>query len=493
MSGKQLLAMTPLCITAGAAILILIFIAVKRSFAFVTAFSLTASASAFISLFWVGRFAPLSVGSLLVIDRYALFYMGLMIGASFFIFLFAHGFFKSFPEHREEFFLLTFLAVLGAAVLASSINFVSLFLGLEILSVSLYALISYAAPRKAGLESGIKYLILGSAAAAFLLFGIALIYFETGTLDFAKSGAALAAGVADTPVFFLGLSLLTVGLGFKLAVVPFHMWAPDVYQGAPSPVTALISSISKGGTFALLLRLFLALEIHRYPSVLLGFTVISAASMFAGNLLALLQSNVKRLLAYSSISHFGYLLVALLAGGEVGAEAAAFYLLAYFVSIIAAFGVVTMLSVWDEEAETLSDYRGLFWRRPWIAAVFTAALLSLSGIPMTAGFLGKFYVAAAGVRSSLWFLVVFLIINSALGLFYYLRIIVIMYQPGGPAERDRRAFPGGLPMGGVALTVLILLLFWFGIFPSEIIGIIRRAVGVLEYASISAALVGGPR
>jgi NADH-quinone oxidoreductase subunit N len=495
LSGTQLLAMAPLWIVAGASIFILISITVKRSFLFVAAFSLGASAAAFVSLFWVGRFAPLSIASFLIIDDFVLFYIGLLIGASFLIFLLASGYFNSFPGHREEFFLLTFLALLGAAVLAASTNFASLFLGLEILSVSLYALISYPAVQKASLESGIKYLVLGSAAAAFLLFGIALIYFETGSLDFAKFGAELARG-RTTPVFLLGISLLLVGLGFKLGVVPFHLWTPDVYQGAPSPVTALISSVSKGGTFAVLFRLFLALDISRYPSLLLAFTLISAASMLAGNLLALLQSNVKRLLAYSSIAHFGYLLVAFLAGRGDGGEAAAFYLLAYFITIIAAFGVVTVLSVWDKESESLSDYRGLFWRRPWIAAVFTVALLSLAGIPATAGFLGKFYVAAAGIRSSLWFLVIFLIMNSALSLFYYLRVIVTMYLPARPEGREREVRgPLSIPLltSGIALTVLVLLLFWFGIFPSGIIGVIRRAAGALDYSSIAAALKGGFR
>ena len=496
MSGMDLMALAPLWITAGASILILMFISVKRNFRFITGFSLAVSAAAFASLFWVDRMAPMSVASLFIIDGFALFYMGLLFGASFLIFLLAHGYLKALPEHREEFFLLTFLAVLGAAVMASSQNFVILFLGLEILSLSLYALISYPLTRKASLESGIKYLILASASAAFLLFGIALVYFETGTLEFSRTGAALAAGSSNTPIFFLGLSLIIVGLGFKLALVPFHTWTPDVYQGAPSPVTALVSSVSKGGTFAALLRLFFVFDVSRYPSLFLGFAVISAASMFVGNLLALLQNNVKRILAYSSISHFGYLLVAFLAGGRIGGEAAAFYLLAYFITIIAAFGVVTVMSSWDREAEALADYRGLFWRRPWIAAVFTAALLSLAGIPMTAGFLGKFYVVAAGVRSSLWFLVIVLIINSAAGLFYYLRIIVTMYLPAESRRTEGevgRSMAAPVLAGGIALTVLVLLLFWFGIFPSGIIGVIKKTAGALDYAAVSTALGGGGR
>ena len=490
MSSADLMALAPLWIIAGSAVLILLFLAWKRNYVLVSAFSLMAASAAFLSLFRVGRAVPRIVGSLLIIDGFALYYMGLLFGALVLVFLLAYGYFARLPGHREEFFILAFLAALGAAVLTASGNFAALFLGLEILSVSLYALIAFPLSKKSVLEAAIKYLVLASAASAFLLFGIALIYFETGSLDFAEAGAAAATGGANTPVFFLGLALLIVGLGFKLSFVPFHVWTPDVYHGAPAPVTALISSVSKSGTFAVLFRLFIVLDLSRYHSLVLGFTVISGASMFVGNILALLQNNVKRILAYSSISQFGYLLVAVLAGSRVGGEAAAFYVFAYVLTIIAALGVVTVLSSWEGEAESLKDYRGLFWRRPWLAGVLTMGLLSLAGIPLTAGFIGKFAVAAAAVRSSLWFLVILLIANSALGLFYYLRVIVTMYLPrleGDSKERARGPRPP-LLASGVALAVLVVLLLWFGIMPSGMISLIAKTAGVLGHAS---SLIGG--
>jgi len=493
-TGTDLMALMPLWIAAGASILIMLSISIRRSYGFVASLSLLASAAAFVSVFWVAHLAPLRITSLLVIDKFALFFMGLFFASCFFVFLLSHSYFGALPENREDFFILVFLASLGAGVLASSHHFVSFFLGLEILSISLYTLISYTRNRRESVESGIKYLVLASVSAAFLLFGIALIYAESGTMDFAAMAAKLAEGGIRTPLLFLGFSLLIVGLGFKLAVVPFHIWTPDVYQGAPAPVTAFVSTVSKGGMFTFLFRFFMIVDMTRYPSLILIFSVISAASMLAGNLLALTQNNVKRILAYSSISHLGYLLVAFLAGGRSGIEAASFYLVAYFITTIAAFGVITVLSTADSDADRIEDYRGMFWRRPWMAAVFTVALLSLAGIPVTAGFIGKFYVAAAGIKSSSWFLVLVLIISSTIGLYYYLRIIVAMYsQPETERKSDlavsfssRRSL-----MAGIALAVLILLLVWFGVHPSGLIRVIKTTVGAPNGLAVISVLRGG--
>ena len=245
------------------------------------------------------------------------------------------------------------------------------------------------------------------------------------------------AGVHGPPLL-AGLVMIISGLGFKLAVVPFHLWTPDVYEGAPAPVTAFIATVSKGAVFALVLRYFTRIDIHAHTALFLIITLIAVASMFAGNLLALLQTNVKRILAYSSISHLGYLLVTVLASGPTAVTAAAFYLAAYFITTLGAFGVVAVLSRPERDADRLEDYRGLVWRRPWLAGVFTAMLFSLAGIPLTAGFVGKFYVVAAGVGSALWLAVVALAINSVIGLFYYLRIVVALFTPAGDVPRPVR-------------------------------------------------------
>ena len=264
-------------------------------------------------------------------------------------------------------------------------------------------------------------------------------------------------------------------MGFKLAVVPFHMWAPDVYQGAPAPVAAFVATVSKGAMFALLLRYFMEIVAFRSGALWWTLAGIAALSMFVGNLLALLQDNVKRVLAYSSIAHLGYLLIAFLASGPMAVEAVTVYLVAYFITTLGAFGVVGVLSKSGREADTMEDYRALFWRRPWIAAVFAIMLLSLAGIPLTAGFVGKFYVVTAGVSSSLWLLLVLLAINSVIGLFYYLRIIVAMSAEksrGDHHVEEVRAVPASFT-DGLVLAMLSGLLFWIGLYPAPLIHLVQ--------------------
>ncbi|MFZ0392138.1 MAG: proton-conducting transporter membrane subunit, partial [Calditrichia bacterium] len=242
---------------------------------------------------------------------------------------------------------------------------------------------------------------------------------------------------------------------------------------------------SKGGVFAVLLRLFTLIGTGRYPAVFIIFSIIAIASMILGNLLALLQNNVKRILAYSSIAHLGYVLVAFLAAGNLAVEAATFYLVAYFITISGAFGIVTLLSSQEGEAEQLDSYRGLFWTRPLIAAIFSAMMLSLAGIPLTAGFIGKFYLVSSGVNSSLWTLVIVLVLTSAVGLFYYLRVIVTMYAQPESAKKESTAHPAVSLAGGIAIGALTLLLIWFGILPSGILQVIREMVASLDMAKFS--------
>lgn len=315
-----------------------------------------------------------------------------------------------------------------------------------------------------------KYLVLAGVSSGFLLFGAALIYMALGSLAFATLGELLR-GQGAHPYVLAGLAMIIVGVGFKLSVVPFHLWVADVYQGAIAPVSALLASVSKGAMFAALLRYFVDIGAYRYDAVTLALTAIAVASMLVGNLLALLQDNVKRLLAYSSIAHQGYVLVALLVGGRLGAEAVGYYLVAYFITITGAFGVVAAVSPDDPEREILDEYRGLFWRRPWLAGVFTLMLLSLAGIPLTVGFLGKFYVLAAGVDAAAWLLVITLVIGSAIGLFYYLRVVIALYAPPAPAPAARIA-----PATGLVLAAMTGLLLWFGIYPAPLIALIQAAV-----------------
>ena len=483
MNVSDLLPLLPWIITAATAVVVMLAVALRRNHALAAVLALAGLAAALIALV-VGPKDVRHVTALLVIDGYARFYAGLILAASLALTLLSYGYLQRRQVMREEFYILLLLATTGAEVLAASSHFASFFLGLELLSVSLYALVAYPREPLVSIEAGVKYLVLAGASSAFLLFGMALVYTEAGTMGFSDLASKAAAGGPAGTLVKTGVGMIIVAVGFKLALVPFHLWTPDVYQGAPAPVAGFVASVSKGAMFALLLRYFTAANLYRYDSLLIALTAIAVLSMFTGNLLALLQKNVKRILAYSSIAHLGYLLVAFLASGNLAATAVTYYLVAYFVTIIGAFGVVAVLSGPHRDAEDIEEYRGLVWRRPGVAAVFTAMLLSLAGIPLTAGFVGKFFVLAAGVGGNLWMLTVILVINSAIGLFYYLRIIVAIFRPPAeaqkaPAPEPSAAGPSHSLPAGVTLAGLTLALVWLGVYPDPMIRAIRAAVAAL--------------
>ena len=384
MSPADILALLPLLLIGATSIVVMLAIAFKRNHALAAGLTLVGLIAAFISIHAAASMAPRQVMSVLLVDRYALFYMGLIIASAAAVTALSYGYFQEHEGQREELYLLLLLATCGCTVLVSSSHFVTFLLGLEILSVSLYAMVAYLKDRKLALEAGIKYLILASASAAFLLFGTALIYAVAGTMEFSRL-QEISLSRSESALLLAGIVLTMTGIGFKLGVVPFHLWTPDVYQGAPAPVAAFVATTSKSAMVALLLRYFYLSGALQYRAVFRVIAVIAIASMCAGNLLALQQMNVKRILAYSSIAHFGYILVAFLAGGTMAIEAVSFYLVAYTVTLLAAFGIVTVLSSGDRDADDLEDYRGLFWRRPVLAGVFTAALLSLAGHPRDYG------------------------------------------------------------------------------------------------------------
>ena len=476
MNAADILALLPLLLIAGTSVVVMLAIAAKRNHALAAGLTLAGLTAAFVSIWAAVPLVPRQVTPLLLVDRYALFYIGLIIASAAAVAVLSYPYFENRDGHREELYLLLLLATLGCAVLVASSHFVSFLLGLEILSVSLYAMVAYLTDLKKPLEAGIKYLILASASAAFLLFGVALIYADAGSMAFSRIRELTVSG-SGLGLLLPGIVLTVTGIGFKLGVVPFHLWTPDVYEGAPAPVAAFVATTSKSAMVALLLRYFYVSGALQYRAVFWVFSIIAIASMCAGNLLALQQTNVKRILAYSSIAHFGYILVAFLAGGTMAIEAVSFYLVAYTVTILAAFGVVTALSSSERDADDLEDYRGLFWRRPVIAGIFTAALLSLAGIPATMGFLGKFYVLSAGAAVAAWPAIIILVVTSVAGLFYYLRIVVALYS--APAEH-----PASTPIvsqgGTFALAVFAALLIWFGIYPAPLLNLIRTTMAGLN-------------
>ncbi len=473
MPAGDVLALLPLVSVACCAVLVLVVLALRGGHGLVAALTLLGLAASLVSLVGLYKAVPLRMPPLFVIDGAALLYMALICGAGIVVTALSYGYLKERSPEPGEYYLLLLLAVVGAMVLAAAGHFVTFFLGIEILSVSLYALTGYTRLREKSVEAAMKYLILAAVSASFLLFGMALVYARFGTMVFSEIAGRFGQSSTDY-LTLAGTVLIIIGVGFKLGLVPFHMWTPDVYEGAPSPVAAFIATVSKGAVFALLIRYFGPLIPEQTGALFLVFSLVSAASMFTGNLLALLQDNVKRILAYSSISHMGYLLIAFLAGTRQSASAG-FYLAAYFITTLGAFGVITVLSGRERDADRMEDLEGLAWRSPWLAAVLTAMLLSLAGIPLTAGFIGKFYVMKAGAGASLWLLIAALAVNSVIGLFYYLRIVAALFRQGSP----------GLPLSAVSLAdhavmaVLVFLLVWLGVDPGALVRLIERTVSLV--------------
>jgi NADH-quinone oxidoreductase subunit N len=475
LTSDSFIALLPILITSATAILVMLSIAIRRHHWWNATLTVVGLNLALASIVIAARVTPQLVTPLLMVDGYALFYMAVILIATLGCATLSYAYMEGYPGNREEMYLLLTLACVGGLVLACARHMASLFIGLELLSVPVYAMIAYVFREKRSLEGGIKYMVLSAVASAFLLFGMALIYSQFGKLGFAELGAQI--GDAHGPLVFAGVALMLVGLGFKLSLAPFHLWTPDVYEGAPAAVGAFLATGSKVAVFAVLLRF-----IGEAPAAHMGIlrdvlTAVAIASILIGNLLALTQSNLKRLLGYSSIAHFGYVLVAIIAGSGITFEAVGVYLLTYVVTTLGAFGVVALMSspYRGHDADALSHYRGLFWRRPYLTAVLTAMMLSLAGIPITAGFIGKFYVIAAGVDAQLWLLLGAVVIGSAIGFYYYLRVMVTSFLSAPGMARYDAELNWGQQAGGLMVLALTGLMFFLGIYPQPILQLIRAA------------------
>ncbi|TBU97435.1 NADH-quinone oxidoreductase subunit NuoN [Pseudomonas dryadis] len=483
---QHLIALLPLLVTCATILVVMLAIAWKRSHAMTFILSVLGLNLALLSLLPSLGVTPLQVTPLMQIDTFACYYMALVLAATLACVTLTHAYLgeatvsdgqtKGYPRNREEMYLLLLLSAAGGLVLVSTEHLAGLFIGLELLSVPTYGMIAYAYFNKRSLEAGIKYMVLSAAGSGFLLFGMALLYAEAGSLSFVEIGGSLASAGGSLLVQ-IGIGMMLVGLAFKLSMVPFHLWTPDVYEGAPAPVAAFLATASKVAVFAVLLRLY-----QVSPATAGGWlndllTVIAIASILFGNLLALTQNNLKRLLGYSSIAHFGYLLVALIASKGLAVEAIGVYLATYVLTSLGAFGVITLMSTPynGRDADALYEYRGLFWRRPYLTAVLTLMMLSLAGIPLTAGFIGKFYVIAAGVQGQLWWLLGALVLGSAIAVFYYLRVMVTLFLVEPSLHRHDAPFNWGQRAGGIMLLVVALLTFILGVYPQPLLDLVQQA------------------
>ena len=483
MNWVELASLIPLLLVASISVILLLLIAFARSHkltCWVTCIGF--ALAAFWALTEMGNTAQ-QVTPLLIMDDFSRLLIGVVLLVSLACAWMSYAYLEAADEIREEYYVLLSLAALGACVLVASNHFASMFIGLELMSVSLFAMVGYMAHSKQQvsmtLEAGVKYMVLSGVSSSFLLFGVALIYAYAGTLTIdlkvISGGPQLQSGY-----FVVGSALLLVGVAFKMSWIPFHMWTPDVYQGAPAPVTGFLAAAVKVAVFAFVMRWLMMAQGEYLNGLLLGLTLMAVLSMIMGNLLALRQSNLKRLLGYSSIAHMGYLIVTLAATAPDGAaalstalEGAAIYLITYACMTMLAFAVISQLAAKDRrfESGTLMDYEGLLFQQPLLAGSLILAMLALAGMPLTAGFIGKYYLVLVAVDSQLWLLLGLLVLGSSLGLYYYLRVILVLCKT--PVS-DRQ-----LVLGTSEKLLLLLLAattLWLGLYPTPVIEWVQLAI-----------------
>ncbi len=478
-SMSQTLVALPLVITALTITLLMLAIAWRRCID--TAFTVTIVGLnlALLSLLLVLQAGDQALTPLLMMDRYAVFYSALVLIGALATCTFAKAWLRTYPDNREEFYLLLLIATLGGLVLAASQHLASLFLGVELVTLPMFGLVGYAYRENRSLEAGIKYMVLSASATGFLLFGMALLYAQTGSLAFAGISHNLSAGQSSSPILLAGIGMMMVGFAFKLSLAPFHLWTPDVYDGAPAPVAAFLATTSKVAVFSVLMRFYLEVPAVDVTLIQMLLSLIAVLSIVAGNLLALLQTNIKRMLGYSSIAHFGYLLAVVIASRQhlLPMEAAGVYLLMYLFTSLGSFGVVSLMSspYRGRDTDALHSYRGMFWNRPYLTAVLTVMMLSLAGIPTTLGFIGKFYLLTVTVSASLWWLSLAIIIGSAIGLYYYLRFTITLYlREQGMMKRDAEK-DWALSAGGMVVILSAVLVIGLGLFPQPLLDLVTNA------------------
>ncbi|WP_089603740.1 NADH-quinone oxidoreductase subunit NuoN [Acinetobacter piscicola] len=474
MSFSDLMPLAPVMIVALAAVVVMILTAIKRNHNLIATASVVGLNLAAIDILFMmfgGAYAPSNVMNMFMVDPFTLLYQLIIIIAALACCTLSHAYIETYKDNREELYILMLISVAGAMLMVTSSHYASFFISLELMSIPVYGLLAYTHQRKKSLEAGVKYLVLSATASAMLLMGMAYLYAYTGSLAFYESFQTLFE-VIKQPMVVLGLGLIIFAIGFKLSLAPFHKWTPDVYQGAPAPIATFLATVAKVATIGLMVRFILTSGAILIPSIVTIITVIAVLSIIVGNLLAVRQVNLKRILGYSSIAHFGYLLIALVSMTYASLGSVSVYVVTYTLTTIGAFGAVALMSSPYnnvDEAESLADYRGLFWRRPVLTATLTVMMLSLAGIPLTAGFIGKFMVVMAAVTTQHWFLAAMIVVGSGIGLYYYLRVMVVMYMTPPDNPRIDAVDHWGQKVGGLMVLGAAALVLLIGIYPDPII------------------------
>jgi NADH-quinone oxidoreductase subunit N len=462
-------------LAAGAIILVLDVLPPRRSKTHLGAVALAGVIGALLAVVSRWGTEARAFRDMVLLDNYALYFDLVICYAAALIVMLSMDYLGRTGSESGEYYSLLLFSTAGMMLMASAGDLIVVFLSLELMSLSLYVLAGLFKTRLTSGEASLKYFLLGAFASSFLLYGIALIYGATGSTNLDRIAAAAATRNAE-PMVLIGLGMMLVGFGFKISSVPFHMWAPDVYEGAPTSVTAFIATGSKAAAFAAMIRVLVVALRGAQPDWSALLWALAALTMTVGNVVALAQSNLKRMLAYSSIAHVGYMLMGLVAGGAPGAGAILFYLLAYTFTVVGAFGAISLCARAGEEAVEVGDYAGLARRQPVLAATLAIFLLSLVGIPPLAGFVSKFYLFGSAVRAGYVWLTVIAVLNSAVAAYYYLRVIVYMYmrEPDGDPISIAPSLAGGL-----ALTLAIIGIVVLGVMPAPFADLAQAAVAPL--------------
>jgi NADH-quinone oxidoreductase subunit N len=419
------------------------------------------------------RQGAVGLSGMAVADRFALFLAGVFLAIAALTVVMSMSYRPIRLSERGEYYALVLFATAGMMLMATSTDLIVLFLGLEMFSICLYILSGFLRPQAPSEESALKYFLIGAFASGFLLYGIALTFGATGMTNLAAIGSLLATAGLRTPMLLMGVGLILVGFGFKIAMAPFHMWTPDVYEGAPTTVTAFMAAGTKAAGFAGLLRILTQAFPSLHPDWMIILAVLAAITMTVGNLIALWQSNVKRMMAYSSIAHAGYILAGVAAGSDEGVSAALYYLLVYALMNLGAFAVVVALGRRGREYVDVADFGGLAVKQPALAAAMALFMFALTGFPPTGAFVGKFYLFRAAVNADLAWLAVFGVLNSAISAYYYLRIVVRMYM----SESVEEPAPAPInPLLGVAVAVAAIGLLVLGVWPAGVTNLAQVAL-----------------
>jgi NADH-quinone oxidoreductase subunit N len=420
---------------------------------------------------------------LIAVDRFALFFKVVFLLAAAITVLMSFHYLQVEGAPPGEYYFLILCATLGMMIMAGGIDLITIFVGLETMAVSFYILAGFIKPSQRSNEAAVKYFLLGAFSLGVLLYGMSLMYGLSGTTNLRVMAPLFVGHEADRRLV-LAVILVVAGIGFKIAAVPFHMWAPDVYEGAPTPVTAFLSVGSKAASFAMLLRIFMEGLPAMQDDWRLLFEVLAIVTMTVGNFAALTQSNVKRMLAYSSIAHAGYVLIGIVAGTPRGVAATLIYLFVYSFMQLGAFAVVVMLRRQDAIGDELKDFSGLHFRQPFAAFAMLLFMLSLGGIPPTAGFMGKLWLFGAAIDAGYVWLAVIGVLNSAVSLYYYIRIVVFMYVK----EEAVGSMPAPVPTLSLALGIAVVGTLAFGIYPPWLFEVAEASARTLGASALTAAI-----